>query len=691
MSILPRKCPQGHINRPQAKFCHECGLPLDQDAQPAVLYNTWVRDENDFAVRIEARDLKGLFKRGLIIEPGTNALLLDGGAVKGTLPPGTHNMDSLDKRLADWISTGIGSQVTAQLVSVRPTDLNFNAGGIFTRDPIKVGVSVRVQVMVDTPGRFVVNMLGGRERYSKLDLEGYFYPEVSVVIERWVRQYSLRQLAEESGLREKLELALVEALKPSFEQCGLRFNFVRTMQFDLDRLDLVNNIHDKYNIQLSEIEAENQGQSLLHEALREGKDLEWAKQDAEVADEERRAALYQRMREAVLRGKMQEARSEAEYEAFLNQMDLDKLLREKERAELLQSWREDAADRQGTRAHQLARLQLEREYELKSAEFRLRKDLNAQEVEDEMRLERVRVERTYQLEAEKLDFDIKQRRKQEDFEAEMAETRRQAALKQAQDQQNLQAQEHSQQIQQMLDLIRVAAVADSNRLDRMERQKQIEWEDERRRREHAWNIEKQKIETDLQRERDERTHKLEWLKALGELGTEALIIAGPAEQARLLADLKKHEALKGMSEDQILAAAAEKSPHVAQALAEKYRAVSEGRASQQEKELYERMLDQHRDELQRINDQWNRSAEREQGTARHAIDKMAEVAQSFARNAGGTPVIIAGSGQAAPAYYPGQAQQTGQAPGGKTCIKCGNSVLVDMKFCPHCGNKFEGM
>lgn len=690
MSLLPVKCPNGHLNRPQAKFCHECGLPITSEAPPAIMYNTWKRNENDFAVRVEARDLKGLFKRGLIIEPGTNALLLDGGAVKGTLPPGTHNMDSLDKRLADWISTGIGSQVTALLVSVRPTDLNFTAGGIFTKDPIKVGVNIRIQAEVDLPGRFVVNMLGGRERFSKLDLEGYFYPEVSVVIERWVRQHRLRELAEDNNLRESLELALVEALKPSFEQAGLRFNFIRTVQFDLDRLDRVNNIHDKYNIQLSEAEAGNQGERLLFEAMREGKELEWARQDAEVQDEERRAEIYQRMRLAILHGKMDEARSEAEYEAFLNRMDLDKLLREKERAELLQAWKEDAADRQSTRAHQLARLQLEREYELKSIEFKLSRDLTTQQVEEEMRLERQRVEWQYELEAQRLDFNLKQRRKQEEFEAEMAKIRREAAIKQAEDEIKLKEMGYSLEIQHMLEQLKVAQVAQNMMLDKREREKQIEWEDERRRMEAYWAIELQKIEIDLRREREQRAYELDRLKTLGQLGTEALIAASPSEQGSILAGLKKTEALKGMSEEQILAAAAADSPHVAQALAEKFRAMAEGKTSQQEKALYERLLGEHRQELERINEQWNRSAQREQDTARHAIDRMSDVAQAFAKNSGGTPVIITGAGTTGQPYY--THTQGGSHPqAGKFCIKCGKSVIEDVNFCPHCGHKFEGM
>ena len=73
-------------------------------SSPTVNNNQWVIQPGDIAARVDARDLQGLLKRGIIINPGTNALLVDNGAIKGLLHPGLHNLDSVDRRLIDWIN-----------------------------------------------------------------------------------------------------------------------------------------------------------------------------------------------------------------------------------------------------------------------------------------------------------------------------------------------------------------------------------------------------------------------------------------------------------------------------------------------------------------------------------------------------------------------------------------------------------
>jgi hypothetical protein len=50
------------------------------------------------------------------------------------------------------------------------------------------------------------------------------------------------------------------------------------------------------------------------------------------------------MRQAVMSDKMKEVRSTADFDAFLDQIDYERLLREKERADLKKTWSEEAED-----------------------------------------------------------------------------------------------------------------------------------------------------------------------------------------------------------------------------------------------------------------------------------------------------------------------------------------------------------
>jgi broad specificity phosphatase PhoE len=213
---------------------------------------------------------------------------------------------------------------------------------------------------------------------------------------------------------------------------------------------------------------------------------------------------------------------------------------------------------------------------------------------------------------------------------------------------------------------------------------------------HQIELMKAKLEDDLKRfemvERErqaDRRHELERITAIANLGVEALISVSGPEQAKVLAELRKNENLKGMTEEQILAAAAADSPDVARALQEKFRAMAEGNLTERERKLYEDLLGDHKEELNRFNEMWTKMAEREKETSRHAMDRMADVAQSFARGQGGTPVVITGPGGGVIRTTGLSASEAGSET--KNCPKCGRFVNAEARFCLYCGNEFEGV
>jgi len=290
---------------------------------------------------------------------GTNALMIENGINRGLLPPGTYTLDSLDKRLLDWLSTGLARTATVLLVDVMPAELEFHMGGIFTSDPINIGMSVRLNAQVDEPALFLVNMLGRRERMSRTDLMEYLNPEIAQLVEGWVRHHTVQELAEDLSLKEKLELALEEALKTTFAQTGLKFLNVRTLEMSMDHLDRIKGIKSKYALQVTETEAELQGKQRLLDVMK-GMDLNTlAEETQKVENEEKRAELYHRMRQAVLNEKMDEIRSEAQFTQFLDEQDKQKLLSEKERGELLRTWKEEAEDHDLQRKFLLQKLEIE--------------------------------------------------------------------------------------------------------------------------------------------------------------------------------------------------------------------------------------------------------------------------------------------------------------------------------------------
>lgn len=801
-------------NNANANFCRECGRPLAQSASPEVQRHHWARRDEDFAVRIEANDLPGTLQRGLVIEPGTNAILIEHGVNRGMVPPGKYVLENAGQKLWDWLTNGIPERATALLVDVTPTELLFNLGGRFTSDPLPIGVTVRVQVAVDEPAKFLINLLKGRERLSKDDLRQYLYPEVVQVVDRWLRQHTLQDLAEDAGQHEKLELTLEEALKTTFGQTGLRFLQIRAVELNLEPYDKVKGIRGKYALWTMETTAELEGRkgalSLSAEARRveedeqdrqrteeadrqERREREGAARDERqakeavdrkaryaelqhqvdllaLADETRkvqmqedRVQLYQRMRQAVSSDKMNDVRTEADFDRFLDEIDHEKLLREKERQDLERVWKEEGEDHDRARAHLLAKLDIEQQFEERGLRARLQHSADLQTIDNEIEISRKRADFDFETRRKNVDIeiDLERKRREIELEREKIEEERQERkrdLDRLTQQQKLEDERRARQQDREEDRadavmgMELLAKMKENRLkdeesrlalqrldeeerlrihrvDELERSKlqqslaleRMEAEERLRQaaRDHEFKVQQAKDEQALKTQQREQDYQLERMRLTADMGPEALISLSGPEQARILADLKKAEALKDMTEEQILAMAAEHSPAVAQALQEKFRAIAAGQTSQEVKDLYERLLKEREAAVETARQQqaenerllredadkrvretsaaWEKATAQAKDTTERAIDRMADVAQAFARNPAQppAPVIVNNPAGVPQVIHPGMGVGLAahNPPGTelKTCPKCGHSVVAEERFCEHCGHAFEGM
>lgn len=725
----------GTENQGDAKFCRQCGASLSRDAAPQVMEHRWSRRDDEFAVRVEANDLPGLLKRGIKVEPGTNGMIVYRGVNMGVMPPGEYTLSTIGQRIADWMTGNIPERATALLVDVTPAEMEFNLGGRFTSDPLPIGLTVRLQAEIGDPGKFLINVLKGNERFSKETLRQYLYPEIVQTADRWLRSHTLKELVEDASQVAKLELNLEEALRTTFTQTGLHFLQVRTTELNLEPFELIKGKYARANLldadmaadlRKSEVElrAEEQrikqgGEAGLrldqlkadfelrtaaaevdrkkrYAGLAQETDLlELAAETRKVEMEERKAELYQRMRQAVLSDKMKEVRSAADFEVFMSQIDTEKLLREKERADLLKTWKEQEADHDKARAYMAAKLGVEQEYELRLASLKLQKEVDTGKLEAEQQLARTRADFDFEMRHRTAEEEL--RLEEQKWELQFKRQRAQMEFDDLQRRQNLAGEREEAQ----LGLEILAKMKEVRRLDEEERLR-IQRVDKLERDREQWKIEAERLEMQERHRQAERGHELAYMQQLGQLGAEALISLSGPEQAQMLADLKRTETLKGMTEEQILALAAERSPEVARAIAEKYRAIAEGKANEREQQMYERLLSEQKNLMEQLraetdrrareqNDIWNQAMMRSMQTSEHAMDRMADTAQAFARGQSGQPVIVVPAGGGPQVVYPGGGVGQPGAATVKTCPTCGRVVEAEAHHCQYCGHKFEGV
>jgi acyl-CoA reductase-like NAD-dependent aldehyde dehydrogenase len=136
-----------------------------------------------------------------------------------------------------------------------------------------------------------------------------------------------------------------------------------------------------------------------------------------------------------------------------------------------------------------------------------------------------------------------------------------------------------------------------------------------------------------------------------------------------------------MSEEQILALAAENSPEVAKAFQEKF----QGLSAEQQAEMYERMLEDRDAAKDQLAEALQESAQMQQETAFKAMETQRDISVAYAESGSETPVVVT----------PGMGMGTAATPTGGTgraivCPRCHLESPVGIKYCQNCGYEFFG-
>lgn len=734
-----------------ARFCPHCGQPAATVAAPPLRDNRWSRLPEEIAVRIEADDLEGMTRR-LIVEPGTEAIILDNGRSLGVQGPNSYTLESIGDRLRQFFTSQPANRRVAILIDTAPFDLEFSVSGVFTQDPLRVGLRVRLTLQVDSSSnppimQFYTNLMRSRHRFSRADLHAYLLPEVEDAAQAWLSSHTVSELAENLDLKAELETHIYLYLERTLAQNGLAYLQLRTMDYALEHVDQVRGIEEKYLIRATEMDAELSGRKKVFDVFQAEQLQEIAEEVQKVEQFERKNKIRARMRQAILSDKFDEIRSEQEMEQFLRQIDKENLIADDEWARIKRTiqWRQDdelrqrkdalqdsdwaraivLEDRDRNRAHLLARLDLENKFELAQLDLLQRLDLEPEQLAFEQAMARQRMEGEMALEAKRQEFELSQQAQRAQFrrgeqeledsarqrrENEDARARAEVAMIQAQseaerarlrleierleDEQDLllarEAQAMMRENQLQKELNRLAIKEKEMEIDLRLAQQQLELELRRKQVEH---------EQEMARRAQDQQFELNWMEALkGMAPAELAVTARDTERAQIIRDMQDTEAMRGMTEQQILAMMAKNSPQAAAALAEIAKAAAAGQMDAEQREMYERLLQQSQQmaqwskaEADRLDAIRREQGERDKEMMFKALDSQREAGVEIARATSHPPVSPGGP----TVVVPGTGYTTigaGGQPGGSTlrCPKCNEIVTEDANFCPNCQHKLRG-
>jgi hypothetical protein len=639
----------GTVVAADKKYCTRCGKPLAESAAPMLTGNRWARNAGDFATKVEVGDVKGFFRKGLVVEPGTQAIFFVGGAYTKLLDRGTYDMGGLS-------FLGSSPTATAVLVDASDVELAFSFENLVTRDPIRLSADCRLVVRMDDPPEFFENMMKGRQNYSLAEMRAFLEGEIRNSLQESIGSRSVQDLSTNLALKQSLERAVAEHLARTFDRKGLAFVQVRIFDFRHPHMNAFTSKLEEYWLHAQDLEARLAREGATAGLERKVMDLETAQALRDVEVFEERARVFERMRKAVASASMDKVTGEKEMEDFLHEIDKDKLLRADELEELKRSLGEKKENHDTARRHLIERLKLDQQAELARAGTLSKISLN-RTVTDALRNEEMaQLEHELAAERKRLESrqaaewaEVEQRRRQAEQEIDLARKKRQADI-------------DMDETRDQADM-RTALGA----LDLLKKQKAIKHDELDREAARQLQIDAQRHQQELAR-----------LQVLSTLSTEALITTASPERAALLAELKQTETLKGLSSDEILAMAAGKNAAVAEAFKEKFK----NNSSSEIRELYDRMLgmkDQSADKAQEMSREYLKMM---QEMFNRGLDTQRDTAMAATRaTQPGMTVITPGTVTGG--------VQTGSARGARQirCPNCDAQRTEGNRYCDACGHK----
>lgn len=722
-----KTCPKcTYVNPPDNRFCTRCGQSLSgvaavTMAEPApppnraadVVQSRWSRRPGELAARITSASFGGGSHAEIIIEEGLAALAVRNGQVVDNLRPGPYPVETLRSK---WF--GRGQDTVVYLVDANEQHISFSIDGLWSADPLRLKAECELAVRVTNVERFCRTLVKEQPTYTVADLQSYLLPEVRDAAQAYLADNTMQQLeATFASRRDDFAVDVGERLRSQLVQAGLEFVRVRFFDLRHPRLDQIK--QQEEDLYLGAVELENHKR--LFAVFSEEQLHEISKEEAEVARFELRAQVWERMRRAVQQDRISEATSAEEWATFVAAADRRKLVSEDDLARFREDLRWKSEDRNNERAHTVAmatvfaeaereRAGLTEKYKLDQTLLSNELTLLQQSVTGRLEIERQRIV----LEQETASLQAARRREEAALDA-LAE--RQGMIDDALTQARVELTRNNSAAETARIRIQIERLEDDNDLLTAEKAQAMmrrNREDKLRiEREHWIALQKARLDEDERRQRmhmeemrAEREHELARMDKLATMSAEALItLTDDQGRATLLAEIKKTEILKGFSEEQILAMAAERQPLIVDAIKARYQAASDGRLSAADAEKWKALSEaaerreagstsMMKEFLDRQERATREAAERQERLANTSMQGMGDVAKAFAQKPDGNPTIVFGPGGAQSYGGYGGGNPGASAPSQESanqvvvCPECQVRSAVGTKFCSNCGHKF---
>ncbi len=294
------KCPQcGKWIGNDSRHCPHCDAVLHPDERAMLGGGVWAREAGAFAQRIEIGDAKRVLQKGLQIQEGTVAVVMDSGEVKGVIEAGQYEPDGLARKI-NWFGNPPPRSVV--LLDAGEAILALRVEGLRTSEGFPLEfygeAIVRFAGTKDAAKAFVANVLKGGRKVTLEDLAARARPLIAQAVEEVCVTSTLEDLVKDPERRARIQERMEARLGADFAAAGLKLVRVSAAEFGGDEYEELEEKRSEWEVARRASERDAAMRQLKNRAeMGAFKDAKELAEYKEALDAEHRIGSAERQRE----------------------------------------------------------------------------------------------------------------------------------------------------------------------------------------------------------------------------------------------------------------------------------------------------------------------------------------------------------------------------------------------------------
>lgn len=245
-----------------SEYCWNCNAKLHPESRVDIAGGVWDKDAAVFAQRFELGDINKMLKKGLQVQAGSLALLLDGGKYKGRLDAGVHNPDSLARAINHFGTPPPRSAVLVDagdvILPVRVEELRSSEGM-----PLEFYGEIILRFNPKQAQTFLENRLKDGLRLTYEDLSDLLQGDIRHAVDSLCATSTIDDLVRDPERRIRLQDEMASTLKVTLERSGLCLVHISSAEFCGDEYEALQEKRGDVEQKRREVEYDQQ----LREAL----------------------------------------------------------------------------------------------------------------------------------------------------------------------------------------------------------------------------------------------------------------------------------------------------------------------------------------------------------------------------------------------------------------------------------------